>query len=276
MHNGFDGEFLVTSTHKATRSTKVYPHFDQVIALIRGAFPDLTVVQIGTKTSQCIPGVDCNLVERTTIEEAVELLRHSVLHLDNESGLVHIAASIGTKSCVVFGPTSADYYSYDTNINIRPKVCGGCWWVTEDWMVNCPKGYEDATCMFETPPEMVWRAIKDYLSEVIVNATNKPTKIGSGTEFGAQRPNGAPARRKGSQPAARHTIADLESAPDAPNPQNLLPNRARWGADVNGATEITPKKTMTDDLNCVRWTSPAEKLRGIAHDVISHFCSQNN
>ena len=163
IHNGFDDLFVIGSSY-AKRSTKTYPHFGQVAAMVRRTFPDLAVVQIGTKTSQPIPGSSLDLVGSTTLQETVELIRHSRLHIDNESGLVHIAASLGTQSCVVFGPTSVDYFAYEKNINVRPPFCGGCWWSTEDWMVNCPKGFDHPKCLHETAPSIVFDAIHRVLA----------------------------------------------------------------------------------------------------------------
>jgi hypothetical protein len=164
IHNGFDAEFIMGS-NLAKRSTKVYPHFAAVAAVMERTFPDLMVVQIGTKTSQPIPGASLNLIGSTTLAETVELLRHSRLHIDNESGLVHIAASLGTRSCVIFGPTPADYFAYDENVNVRPPFCGGCWWSTEDWMVNCPRGFDHPKCLYDMPPEVVFDAIRKAVAD---------------------------------------------------------------------------------------------------------------
>jgi ADP-heptose:LPS heptosyltransferase len=97
------------------------------------------------------------LIGKTTMPEVAAIIASAELHLDNESGLVHMAACLGTRSCVLFGPTDADYFGYPQNINIRPGCCGGCWWTTDSWMDQCPRGFATAPCMDSIAPEDVVR-----------------------------------------------------------------------------------------------------------------------
>ena len=151
VHNGFDTNFFISGQ----RATKCYPHFAEVAARLKAARPDLTVVQIGTTTSDPIPGVDLNLIGRTSLREVAGLLRATALHLDNEGGLVHLAACYGRRSLVVFGPTPSDYFGYPHNINVDPVRCGGCWWIDELWMDRCPRGIGQPECMYSQPPERI-------------------------------------------------------------------------------------------------------------------------
>jgi hypothetical protein len=151
VHNGFDTDFVVTGT----RATKCYPHFGRVVEQLRAARPDLVFVQLGTVTSEPIAACDHNLIGQTSMAEAAGLLAGALLHLDNEGGLVHLAACLGTRSAVVFGPTSSRYFGYPGNINIDPPVCGGCWWTNRSWMDHCPKGYAEPRCVTEQDPLVV-------------------------------------------------------------------------------------------------------------------------
>jgi len=165
IHNGFD-EHLSEKCTSTKSMTKIYPRFDDVIENVKDACGDIIVVQIGTRTSVPIAGVDVNLVNQTSLPEVAEILRHSLLHIDDESGMVHVAACVGTKTCVVFGPSVADYYVYADNINIYPRFCGGCAWATRDWMTTCPRGLgEPPPCLTETPPAAVGEAIIACLNE---------------------------------------------------------------------------------------------------------------
>lgn len=155
INNGFDPGFFVTGT----RATKCYPHCDELVRIFKSRFPGVMVVQLGTDTSIPIPGVDINLVAKTSMQQAAALLSHSRLHIDNEGGLVHIAQCLGTTSCVIFGPTSLDYFAYPSNINIRPHFCGGCWWTNLTWMDACPRGFDTARCMSTQDPEAIVAAI---------------------------------------------------------------------------------------------------------------------
>jgi hypothetical protein len=151
VHNGFD---LSQITQSGTAS-KVYPRFADVIEQVRKVMPDLVFVQIGSSTSVAIRGTDMNLIGKTSLFEAAALVRGATCHLDNEGGLVTIASCYGTPCCVVFGPSSADYFSYEGNVAIRPVECGGCWWIAKDWMGRCPRGMSEPVCMYSQPPSNV-------------------------------------------------------------------------------------------------------------------------
>jgi len=151
IHNGFDTSFVIAGR----RATKCYPHFPGVVAGIKASRPDVLIVQIGTATSEPIAGVDLDLVGQTSLSEVAGLLRATSLHIDNEGGLVHLAACYGRRSLVVFGPTPADYFGYPDNINVTPQHCGGCWWIDELWMDRCPRGLPEPECMFTQPPENI-------------------------------------------------------------------------------------------------------------------------
>jgi hypothetical protein len=161
VHNGFDRAFVVSGA----RATKCYPHFPEVVALLKQAFPDLLVVQLGAAdTSESITMVDINLVGKTSLAETAAVLSKSLLHIDNEGGLVHLAKALGVPGCVVFGPTPSDYFGYPSNINIDPLFCGGCWWDEETWMDLCPRGFKEARCLTEQPPDAIARAALAYLA----------------------------------------------------------------------------------------------------------------
>ena len=148
VHNGFDTQFVVSGE----RATKCYPHFASTLAQMKQARPDLLIIQVGTSSSEKLAGVDYDLIGKTTLREVGALLRGAALHLDNESGLVHLATCLGTRSVVVFGPTPADYFGYRTNVNITPIHCGGCWWIDDLWMDRCPRKLSVPECTYTLPP----------------------------------------------------------------------------------------------------------------------------
>jgi ADP-heptose:LPS heptosyltransferase len=151
LHNGYDPDFVIAGQ----RATKCYPHFGQVVAGLKQRCPGIVFVQIGTTTSEPVAECDVNLIGRTTMAEVAGLLAGAVAHIDNEGGLVHMAACLGIPSVVVFGPTPSDYFGYRGNVNVDPPVCGDCWWITRTWMERCVRGYATARCLQEQPPEAV-------------------------------------------------------------------------------------------------------------------------
>jgi len=158
VHNGFDLNSVVLGKF----STKCYRYFDKIVRQIKLRCPDLPIVQLGTQTSTAILGVDYNLIGKTTLPQAACLLGHAAHHIDNESGLVHIARCLGTQSTVMFGPTPVDYFGYEANQNIAPATCGGCWWINETWMSHCPRGFATPICMSQDP-QVIARMVLNVL-----------------------------------------------------------------------------------------------------------------
>ena len=162
VHDGWDEN---TKT-KTGSSTKSYPpqKWQELVSLLKHEFPDYTVVQLGgLGNGSDITGIDLNLRGKTTLKEAASLLAASSLHIDADSGLVHIAVSLGTPCAVLFGPTNAEYCSYSLFANytaVTPRLCGNCWWSSDGWMEACPRGLDAPECMYSIEPADVINAIK--------------------------------------------------------------------------------------------------------------------
>ena len=168
VHNGFDQHFIISGQ----TATKCYPHFESVVTGIKQAFPHLLVVQIGVHTSERLPSVDVDAVNKTTLHEAVNLIAGAVLHVDNEGGFVHIASALGVQSAVVYGPTPSDYFGYPGNIALDPPVCGDCWWLTSSWMSRCLRGHDRPPCLATQSPEAVVDKILTALRARAADADN--------------------------------------------------------------------------------------------------------
>ena len=102
--------------------------------------------------------------------ESIIVLKHSLLHIDGESGLVHTRHQLHGKSIVLFGPTPIEYFKYAENININsPFHCTNCLWMLGDWNIKCAyneSGYP-APCMAAITPEMVFQKVEICLDTVI-------------------------------------------------------------------------------------------------------------
>lgn len=172
VHNGFD----VAQVGHNGSATKVYPRFDEVIAALRKVRPEFLFVQIGASTSVQIAGTDLNLIGKTSLPEAAALVKGACCHLDNEGGLVTVASCYGTPCCVVFGPSSPDYFSYIGNVGVRPLQCGGCWWLRADWLSRCPRGMAEPVCMYTQPPSNVANAVLQLLETSSPKSVNKSVR----------------------------------------------------------------------------------------------------
>ena len=162
IHDGWEVNVKQTSV----RSTKSYPVdlFARAIVLIKKQYPSIKIVQVGSNTDYVIEGVDINLLELTNLAQCALILKQAKAHIDTESGLVHLATSLGTSCVVMFGPTNISYYGYAENKNIKPKECGNCMHVTDTWMESCPLNYTPIKCMPSILPNEILMAMSEIIS----------------------------------------------------------------------------------------------------------------
>lgn len=153
VHDGFD----TTQPVPAGGATKCWPieHWAAFVARFKAAFPQIAVVQLGAGKSRPIPGVDTGLIGRTTLQHASWIIKNAILHVDTDSGLVHLAHAVHTRAIALFGPTDKDFYGYAANVNIGSTTCGTCWWSTPDWLARCPRGLKQPECMASITPARV-------------------------------------------------------------------------------------------------------------------------
>ncbi len=98
--------------------------------------------------------VELNISAAASLTEALDLLAACNKVVTNDSGLMHIAAAVGTPLVAVYGSTSTGYTPplsqkvqvVQTNISCRP-----C------FKKQCP--LKHLKCLTELSPEMVWQAL---------------------------------------------------------------------------------------------------------------------
>ncbi len=155
-----------SSLEGQVQQTKVWPHiyFKRLIELIKNKYPYIKIIQVGAQNTIHIDGVDKAIIGRE-IELIKYVLKNAILHIDSDSGLVHLATQLGTKCVVMFGPTPAWFLGYEKNINIKPKICGECKDLIPDWYFRC-LNYDEPECMKSISPEAVFQEIEKYFSSV--------------------------------------------------------------------------------------------------------------
>ena len=149
-------------------STKMWPlsHYDRLVKLLKQETNEYKIVQIGSSTvySKLIENIDIDLRGKTSLEEVKVILRHSSLHIDNDSGMVHLRHALHAgPSVVMFGPTDIDIYGYPENINIKSKNCHcfPCEWITSSWNLTCINTDNPHICMRSIKPEDVMKEIRE-------------------------------------------------------------------------------------------------------------------
>lgn len=143
------------------KQLKLWPkdNLEAFIRLFHEKYTDICIVQLGAKNAEKVAGVDLYIFGEN-IENTKWILKQSLLHVDCEGGLVHLATQLNTKCVVLFGPTPVHMYGYKQNINLHNNECDYCMGLTEDWAYKCFKGYCECNCLRNITPEYVMSTIE--------------------------------------------------------------------------------------------------------------------
>ncbi len=148
------------------RQTKMWPYeyHCELNKMIKRAFPNIELVQLGASDVTKVPGADRYILGEN-LEVTKYILKNAILHFDCEGGLVHLATQLGTKCFVVFGPTPVSFFGYEENTNIVSEKCKECCGLIKDWYTRCYK-YKRPECMYAIYPKKVFLLIKEYLENL--------------------------------------------------------------------------------------------------------------
>jgi heptosyltransferase-2 len=116
--------------------------------------------EIGTRISQLMHHNPVNLCGRTTLGQAMALIKRCNLFLTNDSGLMHIAAAFHVPLVAIFGPTNpvtTGPMSEHAAIVRHDFDCSPCLKET------CPS---DHRCMLSIEPEEVWQEMERLKREL--------------------------------------------------------------------------------------------------------------
>ena len=141
--------------------------YGALAAMLLGRDPALRIVIVGGRAdipvgeaiSAAVGGVGdgrlFNLCGKTSVAESLALLAKCDLLVANDTGPVHMAAAVGTRCLVIFGPTRPDWtgpYGEGHRIIMRDLPCQPC------LRRHCPRG--DHACMESVTAAEVASAIQ--------------------------------------------------------------------------------------------------------------------
>jgi ADP-heptose:LPS heptosyltransferase len=163
IHDGINPHTDPSHSDRTRNWPRTY--WQELITKIKQEFPHLKIVQLGGETSVPFDFVDISLVGKTSIADLPYVLKNACLHIDGESGMVHLANLTQTPCVVLFGPSKAAYLGYARNTNIQAPFCGGCMNISKHWMTQCVLGYPpEKQCLASITPQAVLEAVKNRLS----------------------------------------------------------------------------------------------------------------
>lgn len=124
----------------AKERTKQWPvhSFGKALALLKSKFPELGVINFGSKeelastvAARTVAGVTpwLNGVGKWTIRESLAILQNCAVILSGDTGIMHMAASLGIPTVSVFGPTSPERLAplYSGGLFAKPSIsCHPC------------------------------------------------------------------------------------------------------------------------------------------------------
>ncbi len=123
-----------------------------------------------------------DLSGKTSLTELAGVLQSSDLFIGAESGVMHLAAAVGTPTVAVFGPGNPDAWSPWTpqsqSVVVRSAPeCSPCSYVRHE--IGLRAGCAAMTCLKMVTPEQVFQAAKSILAGENVGAGLRPALVTS-------------------------------------------------------------------------------------------------
>ena len=110
----------------------------------------------------------CSSIGKTSIEETAALLSKASMLISNDSGVMHLAAAVGTPVVAIFGPTStvknAPWLSAEKCRVLTSGIfCRPCYTSSAERLNWCA----DQICLKDVSPNQVVDAVRDLMSQTI-------------------------------------------------------------------------------------------------------------
>jgi len=169
------GKMLVVIHAGPTWRVREWPleRWAELVSRLKSEIQGIAVVQIGVhrtsgredRLSSIVPGAE-NWIGTLEFDQVIELLRITQLFIGIDSGILHLAGTVGTPSVGIFGPV-------DPNCRLSRKTralgvtadlpCLGCHHEPDGprhWRDGCPN---DIRCMSEISSDQVFSACEQIL-----------------------------------------------------------------------------------------------------------------
>jgi heptosyltransferase-2 len=153
---GIAGPYIVLCPGAEYGPAKRWPYFRELASRLK-----MQIVLLGSagepEDGRDIPGI--NLIGKTSLDDAIDLIAKAAAVVTNDSGLMHVAAAAGRPVVALFGSSSPEHTGPQSPL---AKVlwlkleCSPC------YKPECPLGH--FRCMRELPVEQVLEAVNAALA----------------------------------------------------------------------------------------------------------------
>lgn len=159
--------------------------FIDLIQLIRKSNEALTIVLIGAKNeSEYVAGISKSFINdekvldlsgKTTLDELIEIIRHSNYVITNDTGPMHLSSALQKKTIALFGPCSPQQYAIGENIIpiYKDLYCSPC---VHEFIVPPCKGNNQCMKLIEISDVM--KAI-GQINESLQSLKRRVTYVGT-------------------------------------------------------------------------------------------------
>lgn len=131
---------------------------------LTGSSGEFRYVEDARRRHPALLSSSMNCAGLLTLGELIALFERTAVFLTNDSGPMHLAASVGTPVVALFGPESPQFYgpAGTSRIIYKRIACSPCLNVYNAKLFVCPY---DARCMKEIPTTEVLEAVRSLLPE---------------------------------------------------------------------------------------------------------------
>jgi heptosyltransferase II len=157
----------------ASIELREWPYFDELLIQLSARFPQRRFLVVGSARevrwkkrieTLRLPGVE-DWVGKTSLLELVDVCRRASVVIANDSGVAHLAATLGQSPTVVlFGPGDPKYVSPEgpsvSICRIETLPCSPC----EKSYCRAPYGYQ--RCLRDLPTAQVMRTVETLLAKI--------------------------------------------------------------------------------------------------------------
>ncbi len=150
--------------HFVTLGKMIGEHYKNAVVFIFGGPEEMPIKEY--IRDRIKDTTDAVVVETRSIRDTAAIMKFMDIFISNDSGLMHLSASLGLPTVGIFGPTNPTWvrpWGTKHRIVRLNLPCSPCFYYSPK-PLSCPAGL-DFKCLKELKPDMVYKAFESLLEE---------------------------------------------------------------------------------------------------------------